>query len=134
MGQSRRASTEISNKPVTLYSALDCDIHTAAMHTSTFNLGRYSRLALLLFMLAAQGFAVAHDIGDGHALQSDPCPSCIIGHGLGAAISAKYDTPPFQAYQAFTPIACSTAIPTSRVNCHLARAPPKSLRNTHNPN
>ena len=119
---------------MTLYGALDCDIHSAAMHISTFNLGRYSRLALLLLMLAAQGFAVAHDIGDGHGLTSHPCSTCIIGHGLGVAVSSSYETSPLQVYQTSVPIHASTATLPTRVNCHCARAPPLSSWNTQNPN
>jgi hypothetical protein len=104
------------------------------MYTSTFKLGRYSRLALLLLMLAAQGLAVAHTISDGHGLQSHPCSTCIIGHGLGAAVSGSYDASPLQVYQAFDPAPSITATLASRSDWHLARAPPGAPWNTQNPN
>lgn len=100
------------------------------MNTSSFNLGRYSRLALLLLMLAAQGIAVAHDIGDSHGLQSHPCSTCIIGHGLGTAVSSSYETPLLQAYTTFAPIPVLGASLTPRINCNCPRAPPASPWNT----
>lgn len=100
------------------------------MNTSSFNLGRYSRLALLLLMLAAQGIAVAHDIGDGHGLKSHPCSTCIIGQGLGAAVSSSYETPSLQAYRTFATIPAIAPSLTPRVSCHCARAPPASPWNT----
>lgn len=111
---------------MTLYSVSGCVINCGAMNTPSLNLGRYSRLALLLLMLASQGIAVAHDIGDNHGLKSHPCSSCIIGHGLGAAISASFDTPALPFYRAFAPAHPITANLCSRVNCHKARAPPVS--------
>ena len=118
----------------TLNSALDYGIHSAAMTTSSFNLGRYSRLALLLLLLAAQGMAVAHDIGDNHGLKSHPCSTCIIGHGLGIAVNSSCETPALQVYRALVPIHAITATLPTRVNCHCARAPPLSSWNTQNPN
>ncbi len=115
---------------MSLNSACDYAINDPAMNPSSFNLGRYSRLALLLLMLAAQGITVAHDLGDHHGLTSHPCSSCIIGHGLGVAVSRSYETPPLQVYQTSAPIlACTATLPT-RVNCHSARAPPVSAWNT----
>jgi hypothetical protein len=100
------------------------------MNPSSFNLGRYPRLALLLLMLAAQGIAVAHDIGDAHGLNSHPCSSCIIGHGLGTAVSTSYETPRLQAYQPLATAHSIAATLTSRTNCHFARAPPIFSWNT----
>jgi hypothetical protein len=85
-------------------------------------------------MLAAQGFAVAHDIGDGHGLQSHPCSTCIMGHGLGTAVSGSLEVTPLQLYQAFAPTPSITVALASRTNTHLARAPPAAPWNTQNPN
>jgi hypothetical protein len=104
------------------------------MKLSTFNLGHYSRLTLLLLMLGAQGIAAAHDIGNGHALNSDVCATCVIGNGLGTAVGASYETPPLRVCQTHAPVHSITAALASRVNCHFARAPPLSFWNTQNPN
>ena len=93
------------------------------MNLSPKNLGRYARLSLLLLMLAAQGIAAAHEIGDSHALNSDLCATCIIGHGLATAVGANYAIPP-QVCHVFTPVVAMNATLISRVNCHCARAPP----------
>jgi hypothetical protein len=100
------------------------------MKTSLLNLGLYPRLALLLLVLAAQGFASAHDIDDSHALKSDLCSACVIGHGLGAAVSVSYETPTLQAYQPQAPVHSIAATPTYRANAHFARAPPIFSWNT----
>ena len=118
----------------TLKRTLNCDIPLGEMKFSPYNLGRYTRLSLLLLLLTAQGIAVAHDLGDSHGLMSHPCSTCIIGHGLGTAVSFSYQTPPLQVYRTLTPIHSTTAILASRVNCHCARAPPISSWNTQNPN
>jgi hypothetical protein len=115
---------------MTLNNAFSCDISSAAMNTSSFNLGRYSRLALLLLMLAAQGIAVAHDIGDSHSLKSDPCASCIIGHGLGTAVTSGCEALPLPVCQPAVPARSNAAPLASPTHCHLARAPPVSSRNT----
>jgi len=81
-------------------------------------------------MLAAQGIAVAHDIGDSHGLQSHPCSICIIGNGLGTAVTSSYETPLLQTYTTFAPIPVIGASLTPRINSHCPRAPPASLRNT----
>jgi hypothetical protein len=98
--------------------------------SSSFNLGRYARLALLLLMLAAQGMAFAHDIGDSHVLKSDPCASCVIGHGLGTAVSSSCAAPSLPLYQPLLPACTNAATPTSRTNYHPARAPPVLSWNT----
>lgn len=95
------------------------------MRNSADNLGRYARLALLLLMLAAQGIAVAHEIGEDHRLQSHSCATCIIGQGLDTAVSVKNEAPTVHPRLAFAPPTRSiTAILTPRVNSHAARAPP----------
>jgi hypothetical protein len=104
------------------------------MNPASFNLGRYSRLALLLLLLTAQGIAVAHDIGDSHALKSDLCATCIIGHGLGTAVGSSYAASPLQVCQTFAAVHSITATPAPHTNCHFARAPPLSSWNTQNPN
>lgn len=115
---------------MTLNSQSSCDISCAAMTNSFFNLGRSARLALLLLMLAAQGIAFAHDIGDSHSLTSDPCASCVIGHGLGTAVSSSCAAPSLQLYQPPLPAYSNAATPTPRTNYHLARAPPAFSWNT----
>jgi hypothetical protein len=106
-----------------------CDSR-GVMNPLLFNLGFYSRLTLLLLMLAAQGIAVAHENGDSHELKSHSCSTCIVGHGLGVAIGASSDTPPVQVYQAFSPINPVATTLASRVNCHHTRAPPAFSWNT----
>ena len=100
------------------------------MNSSLSNFGRYSRLALLLLMLAAQGISAAHDIGDSHSLKSDLCSTCIIGHGLGAGVSVSYETPALRTYQPLASIHSIAAPLSARTDCHLARAPPLFSRNT----
>ena len=100
------------------------------MNKSPYNLGRYARLTLVLLMLMAQGFAIAHDVGDNHGLQSHPCATCIIGHGLGAAVSVNYESPLLRSYQPQVPPLAITATLASRPGCHLARAPPLLSWNT----
>lgn len=103
---------------------LSCDIHGRRMKPLTLNLGRYPRFALLLLMLAAQGVATAHDFGDTHTLKSDPCSTCIIGQGVGSAITASHELPTFNAYTAWTPARAIAAALASRTDSHQARAPP----------
>ena len=94
------------------------------MKPLTLNLGRYPRFALLILMLAAQGVATAHDFEDTHTLKSDSCSTCIIGQGLGSAISASHEIPPVHAYLAWTPARAIAATLASRTDSHQARAPP----------
>ena len=100
------------------------------MTHSSFDLGRPARLALLLLMLAAQGIAFAHDLGDSHSLNSDPCATCVIGHGLGTAVSSSCAAPSLQLYQPPLAAYSNAATPTSRTNHHPARAPPPFSWNT----
>lgn len=104
----------------------DIVIHTMIMKPFTFKLGRYPRLALLLLLLAAQGFASVHELGDDHALKSDLCATCIIGHGLGAAVNASHELPQIQTYHALIPLFLANTATVSRNNSNFARAPPAS--------
>lgn len=99
------------------------------MKTSLFNLRRSTRFALLLLLLllAAQSISMAHAIGDNHELKSDLCATCIVGHGLGTAVSSSHDTVPLQIHQAYAPLRSNFVALSSRTSCHLARAPPPSL-------
>jgi len=90
-------------------------------------LGRYPRLALLLLMLAAQGIANAHEFGDSHAITSDSCATCIIGHGLGTAIGVNHEAPQIQVYHALITNHVIISAAVSRTHSHFARAPPASL-------
>jgi hypothetical protein len=108
-----------------LKPAINCGIYTRAMNLSTYNPGRFARLALLLVMLAAQSIAVAHDIGEEHGLQSHSCATCVIGHGLGTAVSFSYETPTQFPCHAFTPTDSTTDTLAPRTNYHLARGPPR---------
>jgi len=90
-------------------------------------LGRYPRLALLLLMLAAQGIANAHELGDSHAITSDSCATCIIGHGLGTAVSVSHDAPQIQVYHALIANHVIISAAVSRTGSNFARAPPASL-------
>jgi hypothetical protein len=100
------------------------------MNSPLFNIGRYTRLALLLLMLAAQGIAVAHDIGDSHGLQTHPCSTCILGHGLGGAVNVHPDVPQVQVAQAPLLIHSIADVLASRSHYYFTRAPPRSLCNT----
>ena len=95
------------------------------MNLCAYNPGRYARLVLLLLMLAAQSIAVAHGIGENHGLESHSCATCIIGQGLGTAVSVNYETPTLHPYQAFALTRSNTVTLAPRTNCHAARAPPR---------
>ena len=95
-----------------------------AMNLSTFQLSRSLRLALLLLMLASQGIANAHALGDQHLLESDTCATCVIGHGLGAALGASHEAPPVQVWRASQPLQSTINVRVARTTSHFARAPP----------
>ena len=97
------------------------------MKPVTSTLGRYPRLALLLLMLAAQGIASVHDLGDSHTFKSDLCATCIIGHGLGAAVSVSHDASQIPIYHALIAIVAITSAAVARTYSNIARAPPISL-------
>ncbi len=103
------------------------------MKLSSFTLSRYLRLSLLLLMLAAQGVVNAHELGDSHSLQSDPCTTCLVGHGLGAAISVNYEAPRVQISHLIISTYSILDIQLSRTQSRFARAPPGTLWNTQNP-
>jgi hypothetical protein len=105
-----------------------------AMNLSAFQLSRSLRLALLLLMLASQGIANAHALGDQHLLESDTCATCVIGHGLGAALGASHEAPPVQVWRATQTLQATLSARVARTTCHFARAPPGSFWNTPNPN
>ncbi len=108
-------------------------IDTAAMKLSSFKLGRCLRFALLLLLLSAQGIVNAHELGDGHSLQADPCTTCLVGHCLGAAVNVSYEAP--QVPVGHTPISiyslCEVLV--FYTQSHFARAPPGALWTTQNP-
>ena len=97
------------------------------MKPSTFKLGRYPRLALLLLMLAAQGIVNVHALDDSHSHNSDSCATCIIGHGLGAAVSVSHYAPQIQVYHALIANDVIISAAVSRSCSNFARAPPSSL-------
>ncbi len=103
------------------------------MKLSSFTLSRYLRLSLLLLMLAAQGIVNAHELGDSHSLQSDPCTTCLVGHGLGAAVSVNYEAPQVQIGHVVIPTYSILDVLFARTQSHFARAPPGTLWNTQNP-
>jgi len=90
-------------------------------------LGRNLRLALLLLLLASQGIANAHEQSTGHSLDSHLCSVCLIGHSLGAAVSANSDLPQLSATCAVGLTQPVAAVLISHRNEYLARAPPASL-------
>ena len=97
------------------------------MNIAYSKLGRYPRLALLMLMLAAQGVANAHELDDSHAITSDSCASCIIGHGLGTVITSSHvalEIPTFHPPVTLQSITNLAILPT---HSHFARAPPASL-------
>jgi hypothetical protein len=102
------------------------------MNMTSFTISRGLRLALLLLMLASQGIANAHALDDSHSLEKDNCATCIIGHGLGAALGDSYEAAPVQVVRVLLPR------PVNRLstNCphHLSfcpRSPCLLLENTH---
>jgi hypothetical protein len=104
------------------------------MNLSSLHLSRGLRLALLLLMLASQGIANAHALGDKHFLETDTCSTCVIGHGLGAALGASHDAPAVQVARAALPVPSTPIAPVARTTGHFARAPPSPSWNTPNPN
>lgn len=127
-----RAKGQLDKRPfgtestMRLNTSVNLDIYADAMKPFSFALGRYSRLALLLLMLAAQGITNAHELGDSHAIASDSCATCIIGHGLGTAVSVSHDAPQVQVYHAPVTLQSITNLAISRTHSHFARAPPNS--------
>lgn len=99
-------------------------IYALLMNSSVVTLGRWSRLALLLLLLAAQGVAVAHDLDSSHSPAADSCAICITGHGLGAAVAASCDTPSWHVLPPQPAVQPVVATLAGRSTCHLARAPP----------
>lgn len=97
------------------------------MNRSFSQLGRYTRLALLLLMLAAQGIASAHELGDSHALESELCTTCVIGHGLGAAVDICPAAAQLPLYHAYVILPALIPAATTRTSTNFARAPPASL-------
>ena len=102
-------------------------IHSSVMYTSPHILGRTSRLVLLLLLLAAQGFVTAHELDSGHTLDSHACSACVVGHGLGAAITAQPDVPQFQVVQTSVPSHSISNVRSSHKSYYLSRAPPQAL-------
>jgi hypothetical protein len=94
------------------------------MNLSAFQLSRSLRLALLLLMLASQGIVNAHALGDQHLLETDSCSTCVIGHGLGAAIGVSHEAPPVQVWRASQPLQPTIGVRFARTYSHFARAPP----------
>lgn len=105
-------------------------ISLVAMRTSSLNLSRYTRLALLFVMLTAQGIAVAHDVQDGHELELHSCSTCIIGHGMGAAVGTSYEPTPLQKIPCLVAERAVSATLVARTNSQFARAPPSLSWNT----
>ena len=89
--------------------------------------GRNLRLALLLLLLASQGIASAHEQSPGHSLDSHLCSVCLIGHSLGAAVSANSDLPQLSAACAVGLTQPVAVVLISLRKEYLARAPPASL-------
>jgi hypothetical protein len=104
------------------------------MNLTSFTISRGLRLALLLLLLTSQGIANAHALGDSHSLETDNCATCIIGHGLGAAVGDSYEVPPAQIAGVLLPRLVSVSVRVARNTCHFARAPPASSWKTHIPN
>ena len=103
-------------------------IHGRDMTISPHILGRNLRLVLLLLLLAAQGVVNAHELGSSHALDTHPCSICLVGHGLGAAISAHPGVPQLQAGQAVVLPHSISHIRSSHKSYYFTRAPPQTLR------
>jgi hypothetical protein len=103
------------------------------MHLTSFTISRGLRLALLLLMLASQGIANAHALGDSHSLETDTCATCVIGHGLGAALGDSFEAAPAQIVRVLLPLQATVSARVARTTCHFARAPPDSPWNTPNP-
>ena len=104
------------------------------MNMTSFTISRGLRLALLLLMLASQGIANAHALDDSHSLEKDNCATCIIGHGLGAALGDSYEAAPVQVVRVLLPRPVIVSARIARTTCHFARALPASLWKTSIPN
>jgi hypothetical protein len=104
------------------------------MNLSSFTLSRSLRLALLLLMLASQGIVSAHALSDKHLLDTHTCSTCVIGHGLGAALGTAHEALPLPIYRATPPLQPVISALAARVISHFARAPPGAVWNTPNPN
>ena len=101
---------------------------------TSFTISRGLRLALLLLMLASQGIANAHALDDSHSLEKDNCATCVIGHGLGAAIGDSYEAPPEPIVRISLPLQATVCARVARNSSHFARAPPDALWNSPNLN
>jgi hypothetical protein len=104
------------------------------MNLSSFTLSRGLRLALLLLMLASQGIVSAHALSDKHLLDTHTCSTCVIGHGLGAALGTAHEVPQLQIYRATPPFQAAVPARAARITSQFARAPPGAVWNTPNPN
>jgi len=98
------------------------------MYISPNILSRNLRLILLLLLLAAQGIVTAHELDSGHTLEADACSVCVVGHGLGSAISAHPDVPQLQIVQASVTSHLISNVRSSHTSHYLTRAPPHTLR------
>ena len=115
---------------IALNDTLKSGISCGAMRQSLLKLNRYTRLALLFVMLTAQGIAVAHDVQDGHELELHSCSTCIIGHGMGAAVSNSHEPSLLQIAPCLVAERAVSATLVARTNNQLARAPPSLSWNT----
>jgi hypothetical protein len=111
-----------------LNNAVDDVISARDMHISTHILSRNLRLVVLLLLLASQGIVNAHELGSSHALDTDTCSVCVVGHGLGAAITAQPGVPQLQVVQASGPSHSISNVHNSHKSYYFTRAPPQALR------
>jgi len=85
------------------------------------------RLHLLLFLLAAQSLAIAHDRDHLGAKDVNECVVCSVAHGLGNALAASYEFPAIELHTRVYSAAVQTVSSRAQNSRQTARAPPVSL-------
>lgn len=86
-----------------------------------------ARLALLLVLLLAQGFLLAHEVDHIAAAESSLCAVCQVGHGLDSPAVAEAALPPAASDES-VPFACPAPHRSdSARHARRARAPPLAL-------
>lgn len=97
------------------------------MFRSASNNGLASRLCVLLLLLCAQSFTLAHEVDHEFADDNSLCAVCSIGHGLQTGVTVSHEPPACEPFSQ-TPLiecpVCETQIQSVAVS---ARGPPLSL-------
>ena len=102
-------------------------IDSGVVKTSHHRIGRNLRLVLLLIMLAAQGIANSHELGAQHSFDSPLCSICVLGHGLGAAVTSQAYAPQLQINPTPASVGLTATPLSARYSHYHSRAPPIAL-------